>query len=256
MRERLSNFINSDLFHYGIMAVIILNALILGLQSSFKFHTTIEDMLSLAEMSLITFFCCEIALRIIVQKEKYFSSGWNIFDLIIITLSIFPHFRSLSVLRVFRVMRKIPHMSMILESMKSISGQVAIILLVILVLFYAFGVIGVRLYGELAPYSFSDLRWSFISLMQIMVGDQYGHILRSIIKEGSSGYLYFIVTTTIFTFIIINLFIGVVVGAIQRAVSKTLQKTEIEEESHLLEILQKLNKIEEQMKVNHDQQTD
>lgn len=214
----LQKFLKSETFHFYVFGVILFNALILGLQTLDTLSHESVIILNYIELTLVIFFICEVFLRIIVNFREFFRNGWDLFDLLIVCLCIIPHLRSLSILRTFRVLEKLPHMSNILTAIRNTSFPILIVILIMMILFYTFGVIGVRLYGETAPVRFAGLEWAFLSLAQIMVGDAYGDIIRNVIQKDPSGWLYFIIVTVMFTFVVVNLFIGLVVGAIQSGV--------------------------------------
>lgn len=247
MRDKISTFIKSDTYFYIIAGVIILNATLIGFHTMLPPRTELWYTLDSIEHLFIMALLIEVLFRVFILRGEFFRDGWNVFDFVVTSFSTITHFRSLSLLRLFRVLVKIPNMEVILVSLRSIAGQVAAILLVVSIMFYIFGVIGVRLYGETAPESFSDLRWSMISLSQIMVGDDYGDIFKNIIKGNISGYFYFIFVTLAFTFILVNLFIGVVVGAIKSAVDKSISMESSEEIKYLNQVIERLDRLERKL---------
>jgi voltage-gated sodium channel len=252
MLDKLRKFLQSDKFHYYVFGVILFNALVLGLQTIDSLEHRLSTLLDNLELMLVIFFILEVVFRAIANGKKFFSNGWDVFDLIIVCLCVFPHFRSLSVLRTFRVLEKLPHMSNILSSIRGTSIQILIVILIMFVLFYTFGVIGVRLYGVTAPVRFAGLEWAFLSLAQIMVGDAYGEIIRNVVLNNPSGWIYFTVVTVMFTFVVVNLFIGVVVGAIQSAVNRDEIKYKKQSTDALKELLQRLDRIEDNLRKKED----
>ena len=87
------------------MGLIIVNALILGLETSPKVMELIGWELALFDQGVIIVFCIELGLRIFAKGREFFRDPWGIFDFIVVAITLVPSNEALAVLRALRVLR-------------------------------------------------------------------------------------------------------------------------------------------------------
>ncbi len=102
---RLTAFVESAAFRNSIMVVILINALALGLVTLPFEARWFIDILPLIDQIVIAIFLVELALKLIAYRLRFFTSGWNWFDLIVILVSVVPMAGSFTVLRSLRILR-------------------------------------------------------------------------------------------------------------------------------------------------------
>ena len=115
----LKNIIENKYFVTFITSVIIINAITLGLETSKNIKKDYGVYLSLIDTIALTIFTIELLAKITVYRFKFFRDGWNIFDFIIVVVSLIPASGPFSVLRAFRIFRTLRLLS-IVPSMKRI----------------------------------------------------------------------------------------------------------------------------------------
>ena len=218
-REKTLMVSEDNRFQNFVLLIISLNAVTIGLQT-FDFSTRINNFLDTIDNIFLWIFVIEIFIRVHAYRFSFFKDGSNLFDFIIVAISLAPQAGPWSVLRVFRVFRALrlitsmPEMQRMVEAMlRSIRAIAAIGWLLCLVL-YVFAVMATILYGDGGPNGelyFGNLGLSAYSLFQIMTLESWSHgIARAIIDEqGWSAALFFIsyILCTSFTFL--NMFIAV-----------------------------------------------
>ena len=84
MREQLDRWLDQAVVRNTIVAVIIFNAIILGLETSQVAMARFGDLIVLLDKLCLAVFVIEIVLKLIAKGPRFFKSGWNIFDFVIV----------------------------------------------------------------------------------------------------------------------------------------------------------------------------
>ncbi|MCH7573280.1 MAG: ion transporter, partial [Planctomycetes bacterium] len=80
--DRLRRFIESSLVQNFILIVIIINAIVLGMQTSPGLMADYGVVLNLIDNIALGIFVVELSIKLIVYRFSFFKDGWNIFDFI------------------------------------------------------------------------------------------------------------------------------------------------------------------------------
>jgi voltage-gated sodium channel len=211
-----------------IMALIVLNAVTLGMETD---HTVMEKwgpILHVIDRSVLAVFVIELTARLIVYRAAFFLDGWNIFDFIVVGIALAPATEALSVLRSLRVLRilrlitAVPTLRRVVAGLiASLPGMGSIVLLIGLI-FYVWAVMAVNLYGEEFPQLFGTLPRSLFTLFTIMTLEGWvDQVVRPIMEKHPYAWTFFIPFIIVTTFTVLNLFIGIIVGAMQSEYAKT-----------------------------------
>lgn len=226
---RLAMAVESEAFQRLITALIVLNAVTLGAETSDSIMADWGDLLVAVDTVVLALFVVEIAARIVAHGPRFFLNGWNLFDFFVVGIALMPSSGALSVLRALRILRAfrlvsvVPAMRSIIEALiKSIPGLSSIMLLLMLV-FYVFAVMATRLYGDSNPELFGTLGVSMFSLFQVMTMEGWPDIVTAVMEQHRWALLFFIPFMVLSTFTVLNLFIALIVDSMQK-----LHKIEIE----------------------------
>jgi voltage-gated sodium channel len=221
LRPVLAAFVESPRVQGLIIALIIANAVTLGLETFPPVMARFGDALHLLDQALLAVFVIELALKLVAHGPRFFRGGWNIFDLAVVGIALLPSSGALSVLRALRVLRvlrlisAVPKMRFVVESLgRSLPGLGSIGLLLML-FFYVFAVMATKLYGADFPQWFGSLWRSMFSLFQIMTLEGWADIAREIMVREPGAWLFFLAFILLATFTVLNLFIAVIVNAMQ-----------------------------------------
>jgi len=222
LRETVRRFVEHRWFIRVIIALIVLNAISLGLETSEVVRSRFEVPLSRFDLFVVTIFVVEILLRIFAYGTKFFRDPWSIFDLIVVGVAIAPAgdsfsvLRSLRVLRVMRLASVVPRMRRILEALlDSLPGLGSVVAILILI-FYIAGVMATNLFGQAFPEWFGSLGRSAYTLFQIMTLESWSMgIVRPVMEQFPFAWAFFVPFILVATFTMLNLFIAVVVNAMQ-----------------------------------------
>lgn len=224
MREKLRQFIESNRFEWTITAVIVANAIVLGLETVQSLVQEYGAVLAALDRIAITIFVIEILLKLIVYRFSFFRNGWNVFDLVIVSVALVPASEQFSVLRALRILRALRLVSVVPSMRKVIVGlfkaipSIGTVIVMLLLLFYISAVMATKLFGEAFPEWFGNLGASLYSLFQIMTLESWSMgIVRPVMEEFPFAWAFFVPFILLTSFIVLNLFIGVIVNAMAEA---------------------------------------
>ena len=205
-----------------IMALIVFNAVTLGLETSQTIMAQYGEVLHLIDRVVLGVFVAELATRIAVQRTAFFRDGWNIFDFIVIGVSLAPAtdaftvLRALRVLRLLRLVTLVPSLRRVVGGLISALPGMSSILLLIGLIYYVCAVMAVNLFGEDFPALFGTLPASLFTLFTIMTLEGWvDGVVKPIMEKYPYAWLFFIPFIIGTTFTILNLFIGIIVNAMQ-----------------------------------------
>lgn len=238
MRE----LVESTPFQRTITTLIIVNAVIIGLETSAPVVAQWGELLHALNLAIVIVFTIEVVLRIWAHGGAFFRDGWSLFDLAIVIVSWLPVLPGMQVLRVLRVLRVMRLLSQV-ESMRRVVNAllasvpgIASIGGLLVVIGYVFVVASTILYGAARPQDFGDLGASTVSLFRLLNGDGWGEIVAPLAQTEPSAWPYFMVYGVVTTFVVLNLFIAVTTEALsmQREQEDELLEEHLEEhiESH------------------------
>lgn len=220
-KGRIARLIESGGFRHTITALILINAAILGLLT-YDLPSVVASVLDWTDRLIIGVFVVEIVLKLIVQRHRFFKSGWNVFDFTVVALSLIPDagaftvLRALRVLRLFRLFSVVPEMRRVVEALgKAIPGMGAI-MLVLGVIFYVGAVMGAMLFAGTHPEFFANLGASAFTLFQVMTLESWSMgVARPVIADHPYAWIFFVGFIVLTSFAVLNLFIAVIVDSMQ-----------------------------------------
>ena len=241
-RMKLARWVDSPGVQTWIVAVILLNAAILGLETSPAIMAKWGGLLVALDKACLTVFIVEIALKQFAYRGLFWRSGWNVFDVAVVAIALVPGagawavLRSLRVLRVLRLLTVIPALRKVvaafLHSIPGLAGVVA----VMAIFFYTSGVLATKLFGATYPDWFGTLGRSLYTLFQVMTLESWSMgIVRPVMESHPWAWAFFVPFIIIATFTILNLFIGIIVSTMQELSMLPEHSPEPHELSPLLE---------------------
>lgn len=236
-RARLIAFIESQPFRIGVTALIIVNAITLGLETYPGVQASIGGLIDRFDQFVITIFVIEILLKIFAYRASFFKDGWRVFDLIVVAISVFPNagpftvLRAMRVMRVFHIMSVTPGLRRVVEALfRAIPGMTGI-LAVLGLIFYVASVMATKLFQESeVSEKFATLDASAITLFQVMTLEGWSeNVMRPLLGEYGWAWLFFVPFITLTSFAVLNLFIAVIVDALQKEAFEQEEERDAEE---------------------------
>jgi voltage-gated sodium channel len=227
--ELLRRIVHDPRTERFIMALIIFNAVTLGLETSPTIMAQWGTALHLIDTIVISIFVIEIIARIAVQRLAFFRDGWNLFDFIVVAVTLLPTeqtdaftvLRALRVLRLLRLITVVPSLRRVVGGLiGALPGMGSIVLLIGLI-YYVGAVMATNLFGADFAQQFGTLPNSLFTLFQVMTLENWvDGVVKPIMEKYPYAWLFFIPFIIVTSFTILNLFIGVIVGAMQQEVEK------------------------------------
>jgi voltage-gated sodium channel len=218
----LKTLIESRRFETFITALIFINAITLGLETSPSAVAAFGGALAIADSLILAVFVLELLARFAVYRLDFFKDPWRIFDLLVVGVALIPATGGLSVLRALRILRVLRLISIVPSLRRVVTGFItalpgmgSIILLLALV-FYVFAVMATKLYGQSFPDRFGDIGASLYTLFQVMTLEGWSDgVVRPVMEVYPTAWLFFIPFIVATSFTVLNLFIGVIVSAME-----------------------------------------
>lgn len=221
-RHRLARFVDDARVQRLLITLILLNAAILGLETSKSIMARWGEWLVLADHVILAVFVVEITLRLIVHRWAFFRDPWSVFDFVVVGIALLPAAGPFAVLRALRVLRVLRLLTMVPSMRRVVSGLLAAIpglssvVAIIGIIFYVNSVIATKLFAERFPDWFGTLGGSAYTLFQIMTLESWSMgIVRPVLEVYPYAWIFFITFILVSTFTMLNLFIAVIVNAIQ-----------------------------------------
>jgi voltage-gated sodium channel len=241
MYKNIKNLIEKKSFQNFIIAVIIFNGITMGLETSKDFMKSYSGAIDIINITVITIFVIEIAMRIYVYRIDFFKNGWSLFDFFVVAISLIPAgdgleiLRVLRVLRLFRLITVIPQMRKVVSALASVIPGMISIAAILILFFYVFAIIATKLYGNQFPQWFGTLGESFYTLFQIMTLESWSMgIVRPVMEVFPLSWIFFIIFIFVATFIMVNLIVAIVVDAMAN-INKEEEEHIIDETSKIVE---------------------
>jgi len=220
-QQKVEDFVDNTIIQHAIVVLIILNAALLGLETSQDVMHAYGAELVLLDHFILGIFILELVLLIIARGTDFFKDPWSVFDFIVIAIALVPATESLSVLRALRVLRVLRLINKV-ESMRKVVGgllsclpSLASVVSLILIIFYVSAVIATNLFGQEFPELFGGMGNTAFTLFQVMTLESWSDgIARPVMEKFPYAWIFFIFFILIATFVIVNLFIAVIVDSL------------------------------------------
>ena len=132
-----------------VMALIIINATVLGLETSEEVMATSGPLLEIIDHVLLAIFVIEITARIILHRMAFFRDPWSVFDFLVVGIALVPAtetftvLRALRILRVLRLITAIPTLKRVVAGLLASLPGMGSILFLIGLIYYMFSVMAV-----------------------------------------------------------------------------------------------------------------
>ncbi len=219
-RARLRTLLDDGRVQATIVALILINAVTLGLETSSAVMDVAGVWVRTLDIAILAVFALEVGAKLYAHGWRFWRDPWNVFDFSVVAVALVPSsgpFSVLRVLRLLRLVRMVPTLRNIVESLlHAVPGIVSIFGLLVLV-FYVFAIIATSLFGSTFPEWFGSLGASLYTLFQVMTLESWSMgIARPVIEVHSWAWAFFVPFILVSSFTVLNLFIAVIVDAMQR----------------------------------------
>src|SRR6056297_3053911 len=247
-REKIGAVVDRPATQNFILGVILFNAAILGLETSKPVMEMAGTLIVTLDQICLAIFVVEIAAKLTARGFGFFKRGWNIFDFVIVGISLIPAAQGLSVLRALRILRLLrvlsvtPSLRRVVEGLMSALPGMGSVFLLTGLIFYIAAVMSTKLFGEAFPEWFGTLGRSGYSLFQSMTLESWSMgIVRPVMEVYPYAWVFFVPFIMVTTFAVVNLLVGLIVNSMQEAhAEESNERTD----AYRDEVMKKLEAIE------------
>ena len=229
MRQFIEFFLrirDSKFFTGVVIAVIVASAIYAGV-SSYNIPNQYTVLLDYFDYAITIFFLIEILIRIFAEANhpvRFFKNGWNVFDFIIVVVSLVPVdgassafvARLLRIIRILRIITVVPAFRHIIESIFKSIPRVSFIALLMFIVIYIWAAIGTLLFGETDPENWRNIGIAALTLAQVATYDDWAAIMDVVIDTHPYSWIYFVSFILVTSVVLLNMVIGIIVDVMSR----------------------------------------
>ncbi|XP_066905494.1 sodium channel protein 60E [Halyomorpha halys] len=266
IQNSLYRIVRDPLFELLITLCILLNTLFLAMEHH-GMSQNVKSALDIGNKVFTSIFTLECTMKLLALSKEFFNCGWNIFDLIIVSVSLldlsFELVDGLSVLRCLRLLRVLKlaqswtTMKVLLSIIISTLGALGNLTFVLVIIIYIFAVIGMQLFSRdytperfdpdpVPRWNFSDFFHSFMMIFRILCGEWIEPLwdcMRAEKHEGAGTcFAIFLPALVMGNFMVLNLFLALLLNSFNSEELKS-KKEEVGEHSKIARSFERIRSI-------------
>ena len=218
---------NSKFYNTLVISVIIGSALYAGVSSyNENIPADYAFLLQVFDYSITVFFTIEILIRIFAERSlvNFFKDGWNVFDFLIVSISLIPIrgaesvfvVRLLRIVRILRIITVVPAFRHIIDSLVKSIPRVGFIALLMFIFIYIWGALGTLFFDEVDPEHWGNIGVAMLTLVQVATYDDWGAIMWELIVVYPIAWIYFVSFIIVNAVVLLNMVIGVIVDVMTK----------------------------------------
>jgi voltage-gated sodium channel len=223
----LQRLVDSNAFNNTIIGVIVVNAIVLGLQTYPGIVADHGEVLDVLNGLCLGVFVVELLLRIAsygTRPQDFFRSGWNIFDFVVIGAAFLPGVRESSTLlrlariaRIVRVVRLLPDVRVLIAGvLRSLPPLVSMALLTTVILF-VYGMVGWLLFADALPQEWGTIGDAMLTMFILLTVENFPFYMDQGMEVHPWSWVFFVSFVLVAVFIVLNVLIGIVLNSMEEA---------------------------------------
>lgn len=235
LKLSLNRLKNNKIFELSVVAVIIISALEIGAKT-FELPDSAISLTGILDIFITVFFLFELTIRFIAEEDKkgFFKKGWNIFDTLVVIISLVPINDSEMALlarlvRVFRVLRMVsvvPELRVLINSLIKALPQLGYVILLMFIIFYIYAAIGSFVFASINPTLWGDIAISMLTLFRIMTFEDWTDIQYETMEVYPWSWVFYLSFIFFTAFAFLNMVIGIVVNVMEEEHARERSKKE------------------------------
>ena len=232
-QSRFETILANKAFEFFIIAVIMVSALTVGAKT-YNISPVILSALEVADVAITIIFVVELSIRFIAThpRSHFLKSGWNLFDTIIVTISLIPIENSdmalvARLVRVFRVLRMIsivPKLRVLMNSLIKALPRLGYVMAMLFIIFYIYGAVGSLFFEEINPVLWGNVSISMLTLFRVMTFEDWTDVMYETMAVYEFSWIYFISFIFLTAFAFLNMVIGIVVNVLEEEHQKMIDE--------------------------------
>lgn len=263
LEARFAQLRSNKIFESFVIFVIVFSALVIGAKT-YDIPPSVAQLVVILDWFITGFFLVEICIRFLGEENKshFFRSGWNIFDTVIVLVSVIPIEDSeLAIVgrlvRIFRVLRMvsiIPELRMLLNSLLKAMPQLGYVVLLMFIIFYIYAAVGSTFFAKINPVLWGDITHSLLTLFRVMTFEDWTDVMYETMEVYPLSWAFYITFIFFTAFAFLNMIIGIVVNVMEQEHRSLVAEGIENEEQELSEIKAELAEMKAMLKLLTDQQ--
>jgi len=251
IKMNMSELKNNKIFELLVVAVIIISALEIGAKT-FQLPDSAVSITEILDVFITVFFLIELAIRFIGDDDKrsFLKKGWNVFDTLVVVISLIPIDNSEMALlarlvRIFRVLRMVsvvPELRVLINSLIKTLPQLGYVVLLMFIIFYIYAAIGSFVFNEINPKLWGDIAISMLTLFRIMTFEDWTDIQYETMEVYPMSWTFYLSFIFFTAFAFLNMVIGIVVNVMEEE-HQAAKAENAEKQPTLAELQQELKEI-------------
>ncbi len=214
-------------FELTIVAVIVVNAIVLGMGTYADVAGRYEPLFGTIYNIILGIYVVELLIRLTAYRwnpREFVKDGWNIFDFVVVVASFVPALRAnamllrlVRLLRIVRLVRFLPDLRLLVSAAgRSVPG-IASLAAATFVLIFIYGMLGWVLFSDADPANYGNVGFAMLTMFVMLSLENFPDNVAMGQQVSQWTILYFISYVLLASFLIFNLFIGIVLNAMEEA---------------------------------------
>ncbi|XP_026846108.1 sodium channel protein para isoform X42 [Drosophila persimilis] len=235
LQEWISLIVFDPFVELFITLCIVVNTMFMAMDHH-DMNKEMERILKSGNYFFTATFAIEATMKLCAMSPKYyFQEGWNIFDFIIVALSLLELglegvqglsvLRSFRLLRVFKLAKSWPTLNLLISIMGRTMGALGNLTFVLCIIIFIFAVMGMQLFGknyhdhkdrfpdgDLPRWNFTDFMHSFMIVFRVLCGEWIESMWDCMYVGDVSCIPFFLATVVIGNLVVLNLFLALLLS--------------------------------------------
>ena len=224
LQSRLFTLRSNKIFELFVVSIILLSALVIGVKT-YSMPAGLISFIGFLDIGITVFFLIEISIRFAgdPQKSRFFLNGWNVFDSVIVIVSLIPIEdselalvgRLIRIFRVLRMVSVVPELRILLNSLIKAMPQLGYVLLLMFIIFYIYAAVGTTFFDTINPVLWGDISISMLTLFRVMTFEDWTDVMYEVMVVYGYAWVFFLSFIFLTTFAFLNMVIGIVVNVME-----------------------------------------
>jgi len=221
LQQTFAKLRSNRAFEMFVVLVIVGSALLVGAKT-YNLSPMTQDLVSLLDYLITLIFLTEITVRFLGEehKLKFFKNAWNVFDTLIVVISLIPVENSdmalvARLIRVFRVLRMVStvtELRMLINAMFKAMPQLGYVLLLMFIIFYIYAATGSTLFAKVNPDLWGDVSISLLTLFRVMTFEDWTDVMYETMAVYPLSWMFYLSFIFFTAFSFLNMLIGIIVN--------------------------------------------
>lgn len=263
LQERFFALRSNRMFELFVVTVILFSALVIGAKT-YDIPENVLMVIGWLDTVITLFFLVEITIRFIGEPNKlaFFKDPWNLFDTLIVVVSMIPIQDSEMALvgrliRIFRVLRMVsivPELRLLLNSLVKALPQLGYVILLMFIIFYIYAAVGASFFANINPELWGDISIAMLTLFRVMTFEDWTDVMYETMAVYPFSWLFYLTFIFLTTFAFLNMVIGIVVNVMENEHAEEAKEKALAEGQLTIEDLSnQINELKDLIKAQSEE---